>query len=366
MARVLTRENLGTKTTTENPFECNFLVLGGGGGGGGNFGGGGAGGYITSWRGAGAEKSGGDTTPVDPLLLSLGAHYVVTVGAGGYAHGAHLDYGGGDSRFHTILAYGGGGGNYSSTAGKESKTALIGSGGGGSISVPTGVTSVTAGQGFAGGNFYTASGTGRQCGGGGGGAGAVGDTPSGSDTTTTGGAGLASTITGTSVARGGGGGGAHWVSGVVRGDRCGIGGAGGGGWSDGGDGGSYGPPATWEQHVDTITGYGLGNDFLSTRTTGGLHAAGSVTATLAYGRNKGGGGGGGQFVGATDGGGGVVILRVPDTVTAFFGLDAVYTKDTTTVAGYDIYVITHTGSFTGASSTDPTFSGSSWVQFLAT
>jgi len=70
--------------------EIFFLAVAGGGGGGGNgcggpAGGGGAGGYISSWAGAGSEKSGAGSTPVDPISASSGTVLTITIGSGNFA-----------------------------------------------------------------------------------------------------------------------------------------------------------------------------------------------------------------------------------------------------------------------------------------
>ncbi len=169
--------------------EIEYLVIAGGGGGGAGTsgstgGGGGAGGYRSSVKG---ERSGRDTDPEPPLIVSVGL-YSVVVGTGGTAGGSSSNGGkGGDSSFNNIVSEGGGLGGRSDGVASGSG----GSGGGRSWLGTPG--SGVAGQGFDGSNWNS--------GGSGGGGGGAGEQPTGAS----GGSGIASSITGTSVTRAVGG-----------------------------------------------------------------------------------------------------------------------------------------------------------------
>ena len=201
--------NEGTNALEPNIVEVDFLVIAGGGGGGSTSpgttrsgGGGGAGGYRTS-----AGTSGGGGSAESSEIITVGANFTVTVGAGG--PGATS---GSNSVFSTITSIGGGRGGNNGNVG-----ALGGSGGGGGSGPATTAGGPgTANQGRAGGTGSGAPG-GPFRGGGGGGASSAGGTVNG-------GAGVASTITGPSTTRAGGGGaGGNTYAGA------GTGGAGGGG-----------------------------------------------------------------------------------------------------------------------------------------
>lgn len=170
--------------------EVEYVVVAGGGGtddGAGSIGGsggGGGGGYRSSVVG---ESSGGGASAESKLFVTAQT-YTVTVGAGGTGFAQ-----GNDSVFGSITSIGGGGGDQTSSSGKDG-----GSGGGQGISSnnPTGAAgSGTTGQGYAGGSASTAnSGTT----GGGGGAGQAGQTGNGGN-------GVQSSIDGTATYRAGGG-----------------------------------------------------------------------------------------------------------------------------------------------------------------
>ncbi len=240
-----------------------YLVIGGGGASNGNrSGGGGAGGYRSSVAG---ERSGGDSDPEEPLLLSADT-YAVTVGAGGAAGPWNARNNGENSVFGDIVSLGGGVGGT-----RQSNSALAlppgdGGSGGGSVDISTGGGGTYVEgqgeyrQGFNGG-LGGGGGSAATSGGGGGGAGQPGNVPS-----FTGGDGLESSITGTPIFRGGGGGG----------------------------GGTSG----------TLTG-GLG---------GGGTGTGAVGAGGAGVNGTGGGAGGGRDVSTgAAGGSGIVIIRYPIT-----------------------------------------------------
>lgn len=244
----------------------NFLVIAGGGGGGsalGGFlgaGGGGAGGYRNSHG-----TSGGNSTAESAFDITPEINYTVTVGAGGAQN-----TNGADSKFATILSYGGCKGG--PTSPNNTLPGVGGSGGGGGGATYSAITGFAVPfQGINGATGYVNTAMNQGGGGGGGGASATGGA-AGLGAGGTGGAGLSSTITGSTATRAGGGGG-----GAGNTASFAAGGAGGGG-----NGGA---------------------------STGGAPTAGTV--------NTGGGGGGGaNFGGATAGaagGSGVVFLRYANT-----------------------------------------------------
>jgi hypothetical protein len=201
--------------TPNTALTADYLVVAGGGGGGSRIGGGGgAGGFRST-----VTATGGGGSLENPLSLSSGSAYTVTVGAGG-AGGVSMTGGNGqvgtqgsNSVFSTITSTGGGGGGA-----YNGLNATGGGSGGGSGSNDGGSTNGagTANQGYAGGDTTT-----NQEGAGGGGAGAVGSAGSAGNGGI-GGAGVATSITGISVTRAGGGGGASSTT-------PGAGGSGGGG-----------------------------------------------------------------------------------------------------------------------------------------
>lgn len=201
-----------------------YLVVGGGGGGG-AYGGGGAGGFLTG-----------------SLYTTPGASLTVVVGAGGTGS-LSASTNGGNSKFGSVTALGGGYGSVGSAGGNG------GSGGGG----PTGGTG-TAGQGNNGGS------TGTYAFGGGGGASAAGVSPGSGTNGGNGGAGSASSITGSSVTYAGGGGG---TGRGCCGSVGGTGGAGGGG--NGGNGVGTIAPTSGTAN----TGGGGGGDYDLTPGSGG-------------------------------------------------------------------------------------------------
>jgi hypothetical protein len=273
---------------SSTPGSLNYLAIAGGGGGGNgisattNGGAGGAGGYRNSVVG---ETSGGGGAAENPMPISAGITYTVTIGAGGPNNTSGSDTTITGTGLTTITCTGGGRGG--SSLGQAGFTG--GSGGGGTTGSGTtpagGAATANPVQGFNGG-----AGSNGGNGGGGGGAGGAGVAAP----TATGGAGLSSSITGTSVARGGGGGG----------------------------GGTGSPTAS--------AGGGAGG----TSANGGNGTA-----------NTGGGGGGGSGVapgynGGT-GGSGVVILRHPDTFRAATTLTG---GTLTTTGGFRIYTFNSTGT----------------------
>jgi hypothetical protein len=218
-----------------------YLVVGGGGAGATNDGaGGGAGGYLTNYGGS-------------AILLTSGATYTVTVGAGGSGISAgvpNISNDGSDSvlsgtGISTITSVGGGkGGTKTGTVGGDG-----GSGGGGTVNSSFG--SGTVGQGNDGGPFVSPGPSG-----GGGGAGEAGNT----DGAGAGGDGLSNSITGSAIFYAGGGGGC----------ATGVGGQGGG----------------------------------TNGVTNPLSSSSSPS-------NTGGGSGGANDASTGNGGSGVVIIRVP-------------------------------------------------------
>lgn len=230
------------------PKKFEYVVVAGGGGGGYASGaGGGAGGYRSAV--SGEASGGGFAAGENPVFLSTGASFTVTIGAGGSGRtSSNPGVSGVNTVFGSITATGGGGGGGGGSGGLAG-----GSGGGGS---PVGVSTKAPAQGFNGGAV------------GGGGAAEVG----GTDGANAGGDGVASSITGSSVFRAGGGG-----------DPAGDGGGGGpeadGAANTGGGGGYFagiarsgngGSGVVIVKYPDTITltiGVGLTS---STTTSGGF------------------------------------------------------------------------------------------------
>ena len=243
---------VGTTTWTcpAGVTSVEVLVVGGGGGG--------------AWGNVNADGNGGGGGggvlyfPAYPVTPGTG--YTVIVGGGG-ATGSPVSASrgspGGNSQFHTQIAYGGGGGG-SDTGNQDGLSG--GSGGGASTSGPGGVGGAgTQFQGFPGGNANSPGGAGPGGGGGGGGgAGGPGGTGNQSQPGGVGGPGVLYSITGQERAYGGGGGGASWT-GPGGAGGSGVGGigasrtpyssagtagtngyGGGGGGGTGGGGGPYG------------------------------------------------------------------------------------------------------------------------------
>jgi hypothetical protein len=279
-----------------------YLVIAGGGAGGGyppggpstsvGGGGGGAGGYRTG-------------TATDLVTQTL---YTVTVGAG--ASGATpwpQPARGSDSTFNTTSSTGGGTGD-GDTNGAEAG----GSGGGATYGpVPGGagnLGSYSPSEGNPGGDWNSPGGA-EQAGSGGGGAGGSGTSNSGGMVGSPGGSGASSSITGSSVTRAGGGGGGG-------GRETGAGGSGGSGGGGAGGPGALGQPASPGGNGDANKGSGGGG-------TGGA----------APGRNSPGG----------NGGSGVVILKYPDTLTAFFSAGVTQTTPAA-AGGYKVSTITATST----------------------
>lgn len=252
-----------------------LAVAGGGGGGSNRGGGGGAGGLV--------ENTAFTVVP--------GTSYTVVVGASGGAGTAAgvAATNGGDSKFGSIFAYGGGAGQGATSGGGS------GGGSGGALSGDSGETGTpgflgVVGQGHDAGTSgnYNAS---YRAASGGGGAGAVGGNGSGS-TPGSGGAGLASIITGTSVTYAGGGGGSSLSGGS---SSSGGSGGGGGGATSGGTAGT----------ANTGGGGGGGGDVVSVVKDGGA------------------------------GGSGIVIIKY--TTTTQFQPDIVWIKDRTTTNAHGIF-----------------------------
>lgn len=268
------------------------VVAGGGGGGPPGGGGGGGGGYRSS---VSAELSGGGLSAENPILVSPGTSYTVTVGAGGTG-GAYLSVNpspGGNSAFGNIVALGGGGGGQNNGSGSIGIPTSGGSGGG-EGGRDSGPGSGTVGQGYAGGN-NNLSYPGAY--GGGGGAGQIGANAASTTVGGKGGDGVASSITGSSVYRAGGGGGGTF---------------GGGGGTSGGAGGLGGGVAG---------------------TTGGT----PVAAAANTGGGGGGNGGGGDPGGT--GGSGIVVVR-------YLGAQRATGGTVTSSGGYTIHTFTSSGTFT--------------------
>lgn len=200
----------------------NFVVTVGGavdvlvvaGGGGASIGGGGGGGVIISLA----------------HTLATGT-FPVTVGNGGigawvFEGGGDYPTNGGDSKFDTFTAKGGGGGGHVGVNGLNGGS---GGGAGGGVGLLVGGEPV-AGQGYAGGSNLDVDG--QWPSGGGGGAGAVGGDVKGPTSGGDGGDGVSSSVSGVATYYGGGGGGASFSGGG------GAGGLGGGGTGAAGPAGS--------------------------------------------------------------------------------------------------------------------------------
>lgn len=247
-------------------LNVSYLVIAGGGGGGGAIlcGGGGAGGYRTNVLG---QTSGGGFLAEFPSILQTGVNFTVTVGGGGTGDSGENSGVGANSRFASIVSFGGGAGATNTQFAIEDKQcggSGAGSRYGGGRTAGRGVPNQgnNGRTGLSSGGVYNA--------GGGGGAGAAGSFAS-----PTGGNGQSSNITGTQIIRaGGGGGGGH------NNNTFGAGGTGGGGSGASGGG------------------------------------AGAGTA------NTGGGGGGSRNATGGNGGSGIVILKYPSfyTITVGAGL----------------------------------------------
>jgi prepilin-type N-terminal cleavage/methylation domain-containing protein len=172
--------------------QVEYLVVAGGGGGGGDVvvggggSGGGAGGFLTA---TGFAVSGTGITVV------VGAG-----GTGGIARSVHA-ISGGNSTFSTIIATGGGAGDWLGQAAENG-----GSGGGGSADGGIHGHGIT-GQGYAGGESDVLG----SCASGGGGAGALGANTTDSTHGSNGGTGVSSSITGISTCYAGGGGGGGYT-----------------------------------------------------------------------------------------------------------------------------------------------------------
>lgn len=237
-------------------------------------GGGGSGYYATNNSGGGGGGGGGLLEGSQPITLT--SAYPITIGAGGTCP-EYSGTNGSDSIFNAITAYGGGGGAFLTTGGKNGGS---GSGAGGWYAGTTpklggkgvypGSTYIDAPrQGYDGGTQQTLSEFG---GGGGGGAGGAGqDSPPNNGGN--GGAGAQSSITGTALYYCGGGGGGARNSSYTNGV---------GGSSIGGNGGQPG--------TDGVTNRGGG---------GGGYIGGGGTIVP---------------VGA-NGGSGVIVLKYPDSIT---------------------------------------------------
>lgn len=261
-----------------------YLVVAGGGGSGSNRDGGGGGGAGGLISGSFQKKPG--------LTLS------VTIGSGG-----SIGVNGQNSVLDNLIAIGGGtGGNNDSPNGSSG-----GSGGGQGRDGCGTAGAGTPGQGFRGGNTEC---SGSRSAGGGGGAGQVGYDggldgsaivfPIGNRSR--GGDGLQSSITGVATYYAGGGGGGHAGSGFTPG--------------------------------------GLGG--------GGSGNSGSAVNNNNNGQaNTGGGGGGGRNSGGGSGGSGVVILALEYFTLTSVSAGLIYTLDTTSRPGYNIYKFTSgSGSIT--------------------
>ncbi len=184
------------------PASADVLVVAGGGAGGNHAGGGGGAGGLIYY---GAEIPSGGHAEGTSYAVTGGSNYTVTVGAGGTISGAAAAIGtsGGDSRFGSLTAFGGGYGGSRDRSGPS--TGGSGGGGCGGAGV-TGAASSDSSQGYAGGNgsdggYYPGGG-----GGGAGGAGAPGNNTA-SGACAAGGPGLSYSISGTPTpyARGGAG-----------------------------------------------------------------------------------------------------------------------------------------------------------------
>ena len=246
------------------------IIVGGGGGGGFNAAGGGGGGGVVYFD------------PLrNPMAVTAGTAYTVTIGKGGYGgyNGGNGQYGtnGDNSSFNGYNAIGGGGGG--------GPGGLSGGNGGGcnatsgqGSSNQTSYATATYSSGYGGG---VGSGGSHQDAGGGGGAGGTGlNAPSGGTTSGDGGPGYLCSMTGYYY---GGGGGAGYYP---QQSALALGGVGGGGRGGGSGAGSSGTPNTG----------GGGGGGPNTNVTGG-NGAGSYT-----------GGGGGY-----PGGSGIVIIVCTST-----------------------------------------------------
>ena len=264
---VFTFTSSGTFTPATTGY-ASVLIVGGGGGGGNSYGGGGGAGGLVYFD-----------ANYEPMLLTAGTAYTVTVGAGGAGiNGGTQSIGnnGTNSSFNNVIAYGGGGGG----GGGGNKPANNGGCGGGGSQNGTSIIAGTSTQatystafytgGFAGGTtpVTTACPT---CGGGGaGGVGGQGVAPGVS--AGVGGVGYACAITGTSIYYAGGGGGINITTNVGGSGGNGGGGAGcnastsaggngtfygaggGGGWNGGSGSGSAGVVIISCQGLTSITG----------------------------------------------------------------------------------------------------------------
>ena len=280
---------------------ASVLVVGGGGGGGSDMGSGGGGGGVVS---------------NSAFALESGNTYTVTVGSGGAGAPAGNSqvrgFSGANSRFGSILAYGGGGGG-SEYANNGSPPGPGASAGGSAGSNQTLQAAPVLSQGFGSattiGIYYPTGG------GGAGGPGAVNPA--------NGGIGVASSILGTSYFFGGGGGGS------------GYSGNGGNGGNGGGGGGAIGT---------TTGGAGLNS---------GAAGGGGTIVTQANrpggnaGGNTGGGGGGGSHYNLTNNGGnggtGIVVIAVP---TGSMSITTSNVPSISTSGGFTIYRFNASGTFT--------------------
>ena len=231
----------GSGLTLNLGLGAEYLVVGGGGAGGGGGGGGGAGEFLEGSQ-----------------VVFSGVVNTVVVGNGGQTNAAN----GGDSRFNSAVAKGGGGGGNAGSAGKSG-----GSGGGGGRGSTAGFNVVgrvggssvrsLAGFGNSGGQARGFLGVTEMRAGGGGGAGAAGQSVASGDASAgNGGIGRQSSITGTAewYAAGGGGGSARDVG------SAGLGGQGGGG---------NGSRGTSSPGADGTSNTGSGGGGGGTGTSGG-------------------------------------------------------------------------------------------------
>ena len=300
--------------TIKNGYEVDFLLVAGGGAGtqSGGFmsGGGGGGGLRTSY----GLDSGGGSSAEAKTLLTKGATYTITVGAGG---STNLESGGDSSIVGTavnLVAAGGGAGAVNPPSAAATSG---GSGGGGFRDVGWQTPGDgTVNQGYGGGQGGPAGGYPAPCGGGGG-AGEKGHSvqPGQYGGNIAGGAGLQVGITGTGhYWAGGGGGGCHSPH------TPGPGGIGGG-------------------------GYGKGYQTSATGSAGG--SAITSDAGMNGGTNTGGGAGGDTwyYTPGTNGGSGCVVLRVP--TNEYAGNSSVTGSPTIGTDGSDtILTFTGTGTYT--------------------
>ena len=296
-----------------------YLVVGGGGGttvqnqysGGG----GGGGGFLT-----GSNL----TVPFNTsftITVGNGAPYSQTSGTGGNSSIVVVA----PASFTSIIAIGGGIGQFGDTTGAGVTTlpTVGGSGGGGSgqgqpttAGGPTGANG-TPGQGNKGGNGAPGP-SGGYGAGGGGGAGAVGANGGSDGRGGNGGAGLASPLSGTPVTYAGGGGGGGW--GGAADSTGGSGGAGGGG------AGSDGAPAP-----------ATGTDGTANRGGGGGGTGRGLSANPTHGGS---------------GGSGIVIIRYAGAQAAGGG---VYSNPAP--GAYSIHTFTGSGTFTTNSNFRATSTG---------